>query len=86
VQGNIANWKTQMRAADRILFESVAGNLLAELDYETEGRVRKVTAPERWMWSLHHAVKWTWHRLDSWMLRKRLFSFLRIKGAELLSR
>ena len=86
VRGNTTNWKTQMRAADRILFESVAGNLLAELDYETEGRVRRVTVPERWMWSLHHAGKWTLYRMDVWMLRRRLSSFLRIKGAELLSR
>jgi hypothetical protein len=86
VQGNTANWKRQMRVADRILFESVAGNLLAELGYETEGRVRKLTLPERWMWSLHHAGRWTLYRLDGWMLRKRLSSFLRIKGAELLSR
>jgi len=86
VQANAAKWKTQMRAADRILFESVAGDLLAGLGYETVGRVRRITAPERWMWSLHHAGKWVLRRMEFRMLRTRLSSFLRIKGAGLLSR
>jgi hypothetical protein len=86
VSSNTANWRTRMRGEDRVLFESVAGDLLAELGYEREGRVRKVTAAERWMWSLHHAGKWTWYRLDPWMLRKRLSTFMRIKVATLLSR
>jgi hypothetical protein len=33
-----------------------AGDLLHELGYETEGRVRKITPSERWMWKLHHRL------------------------------
>ena len=57
-------WKQAMPPADRILFESAAGDLLRELGYETEGRTRTIAAPERWMWQLHHRASWLLRRLN----------------------
>jgi len=54
VSGNWAKWKTKMSQRDRILFESVAGDLLEELGYETEGRRRGMSALERGFWKAHH--------------------------------
>lgn len=86
VRTNAGKWKTAMPPSSRILFESVAGELLSELGYETEGRVRRITAPERRFWELHHAAKWLMRRLEIQRLRKRLMTYVRIKGAELRSR
>ena len=47
VSSNCGKWKTRMPARDRVLFESVAGDLLQSLGYETEGRTRRITPAER---------------------------------------
>jgi hypothetical protein len=47
-------WKKEMPASDRVIFESVAGDLLRELGYETEGLARPITAPEKIMWRVHN--------------------------------
>lgn len=45
-----------MSVADRVRFESVAGDLLEVLGYETEGVRRPISPPERWAWRSHDAV------------------------------
>ncbi|OGE23125.1 MAG: hypothetical protein A3J42_01225 [Candidatus Dadabacteria bacterium RIFCSPHIGHO2_12_FULL_53_21] len=47
---NREKWRNEMSAADRAIFESVAGDLLGELGYETEGHGRPITIPEKLMW------------------------------------
>jgi hypothetical protein len=53
VSSNCGKWKTRMPARDRVLFESVAGDLLRTLGYETEGRTRRIGGAERLAWGLH---------------------------------
>jgi hypothetical protein len=72
VSANCAKWKTQMPARDRVLFESVAGNLLETLGYETEGRVRSVSFPERAAWRVHQQFFWAAVRLRA--MNSRAFS------------
>jgi hypothetical protein len=64
VAANAGKWRTMMTPADRVLFESAAGALLTELGYESEGRVRKIAAAERWMWSADHRLRWMLRRLN----------------------
>lgn len=47
-------WKREMPRSDRILFESVAGDLLETLGYETERVTRPITKSERFMWRAHN--------------------------------
>jgi hypothetical protein len=71
-----------MSASDRALFEAVAGDLLEELGYETEGR-RRISLPERAMWSLHHRFWWTMYRLRPRIPGQRLLTFLQLQLADL---
>ena len=64
VPPNVAKWKTEMPPNDRLLFESVAGDLLTFLGYETSGVTRIVSAGERFAWKLHHRFWWTLSRLN----------------------
>jgi hypothetical protein len=64
IDTNMNNWKSEMSLSDRILFESVAGDLLESLDYETEGRVRRISKPEQLMWTAHHYFWWLLKRTD----------------------
>ena len=56
VSSNCGKWKTRMPARDRVLFESVAGDLLQSLGYETEGRTRRITPAERLAWDVHQRI------------------------------
>jgi hypothetical protein len=56
VPGNIGKWKARMTTGDRWLFESIAGDLLGELGYEVEGRVRQISWLERGFWKAHHTI------------------------------
>lgn len=59
VSTNSDKWKKAMSREDRILFESVAGDLLEQLGYKTSGPRRSVSPPEKLYWKLHHeAVYW----------------------------
>ena len=73
VSDNKRKWGAQMSPADRARFESLAGDLLRELDYEIEGCSRPIGWPERIAWSVHHQTWEFLHRLNrrdksSWML------------------
>ena len=65
VPGNAGTWKRAMPASDRILFESVAGDLLDALGYETEGVTRRITMPERFLWRAHNLLGWFLRRLNT---------------------
>jgi len=82
VSSNMEKWKTRMPVPDRVLFESVAGDLLSELGYETEGRVRKISALERRWWDLDHQCRWVIRRLGPARLREGLATFVRTKVAD----
>ena len=82
MSSNMEKWKTRMPVPDRVLFESVAGDLLSELGYETEGRVRKISALERRWWDLDHQCRWVIRRLGPARLREGLATFVRTKVAD----
>ncbi len=62
---NVEKWRTAMSSSDREIFESVAGDLLAALGYETEGRARRIDKPEELFWKAHHKFWWTAARLNT---------------------
>lgn len=53
VRDNANKWKTDVTLKQRIVFESVAGDLLRELGYETEGHRKQIPAYARWGWKAH---------------------------------
>jgi hypothetical protein len=63
VTGNLAKWRTKMSVADRGVFESVAGDLLASLGYETEGLARRVSLNQKCIWNAYHFLCWWADRL-----------------------
>ncbi len=62
---NFDKWKTEFAPSDRILFESVAGDLLGELGYETEGHVRSVSHFETVLWRAHDGCRFVVSRLGT---------------------
>jgi len=58
VCSNRGKWKRNMPEPDQVLFESVAGDLLASLGYETKGRTRSVWQLER---AFHQSHNFFWH-------------------------
>ena len=81
VTGNADKWRTAMPERDRILFESVGGDLLAELGYESRGPRRTIPAPERLWWWIHHWICYVVTRLTKASLGARIRSFLLLKTA-----
>ncbi len=65
VSTNQAKWKTELAAADRVLFESVAGELLTALGYETEAVRRPISALEQVAWRVHDNFWWAMARLNT---------------------
>ncbi len=64
VRDNAGKWKKAMTPSRRALFESIAGDLLRELGYETERRARSISTLERWLWRTHHRLRWMLRRLN----------------------
>ena len=52
VADNTGKWLEAMPAADRVVFESVAGDLLAELGYPVEGHTREIPGREVLFWRM----------------------------------
>jgi len=65
VATNTCKWKHALTIPQRSLFESVAGDMLELLGYETEGLSRPVSAPERIYWFAHHTVRHAYERLNT---------------------
>lgn len=64
VRTNLEKWKTEMSSSDRILFESLAGDLLNTLGYETKGVTRRVSKAEKILWRTHQRIWWALDRLS----------------------
>ncbi|MCC6712143.1 MAG: sulfotransferase [Candidatus Dadabacteria bacterium] len=77
LKGNHGKWRDRMPDADRAVFESVAGDILRELGYETEGRARRIAAHEKLFWTAQDYCKFIWGRRNrigkSGWLRGELF-------------
>jgi len=65
VTSNQQKWKQQMSVRDRAVFESIAGTLLEELGYETEGRRHNLSAMERYFWKAHQGFWFLVARLNA---------------------
>ena len=63
VRSNSGMWRNAMRVSDQVIFESVAGDLLRELGYKTEGKIRHVSQSEHLRWIARHYF---------WFILKRL--------------
>jgi hypothetical protein len=83
---NVAKWKTAMTLAQRALFESVAGGLLVELGYPTEGLARPIPRPEQWRWQLHHAFRWLIERFKGLPDPDSRTTFIQLNWAALRAR
>jgi hypothetical protein len=83
---NFDKWRTAMAPSDRSLFESVAGDLLEELGYPTEGLARPVGRLEQLRWRLHHRFWWTMHRLNNVRGAALFHTDLRVRWARLKGR
>ena len=60
---NTAKWKKEMSTNDLVIFESVAGDLLADLGYEVVGRTRTIGSIEKVAWKVHHTFLYYGTRL-----------------------
>jgi hypothetical protein len=58
-------WRAKMPPKDQQIFESVAGETLAELGYEIRGVARKIPLPEKIWWWLDDRGRQAWRRLRS---------------------
>ena len=65
VANNWGKWKAKMGAEERLLFESVAGDLLTELGYETEGKMHPISPLEEFRWKAHHLLLATIQKLNT---------------------
>lgn len=83
LQANHSKWKHAMPLRDRVLFESVAGDLLEELGYETEGHSRRIMPLEHVRWRLHSAFREVVNRLKSSRKRSYLHNHLVLRGADI---
>jgi hypothetical protein len=61
---NAGAWRRGMTRADRAVFEGVAGGLLAELGYETDGATRSLSRGRRLACRAHTASRITARRLN----------------------
>ncbi len=64
VPSNALKWKREMSKKNRVLFESIAGDLLASLNYETEGGVRKISKSEEVLLRAHQFIWYLFQRLN----------------------
>jgi hypothetical protein len=86
VGGNTNKWKEGMPVQDRVLFESVAGDLLASLGYEIEGRARPVPGLEELRWKAHHRLMWLLNRLNTIGNMRLLHTDIQMRWARFRSR
>ena len=86
VRSNAGKWRAAMRRAERVLFESLAGDLMKDLGYETEGKIRHVSALELGVWRLHHGFRYAIARVGVFGRPDLIRTFLRFRWARLWGR
>ena len=72
VTSNHGKWRSEMSTRDRVVFESIAGDLLSTLGYELEGGARRLAMLERTYWEVHGALTFGFARLNTRNLPVRL--------------
>jgi hypothetical protein len=93
VKKNAFKWKrkSQMSCSDKAVFESVAGDLLKSLGYETTSKTRSISKFEQMFWQVHHAFLWSLNSLNSknkikWMKTDWLLRWAEIYNTTFLSK
>ena len=86
VKSNQQKWKQQMSVRDRVLFESIAGKLLQELGYETEGHNRRPSTMERYFWKGHQKFWFFLARLNASNKRDWIPTHARMRWATIRCR
>jgi hypothetical protein len=64
VSANFGKWRAQMQNRDQRHFEALAGDLLAELGYESVANRQPLSPLQGWGWRLHHSLFWALQRLN----------------------
>jgi hypothetical protein len=64
--GNRRRWTRELAPGDQLVFESVAGDLLRRLEYETNGSVRVLGGFERLRWRARDVVGLAHWRATTW--------------------
>jgi hypothetical protein len=73
---NVERWRSSMPRSDRAVFETVAGDLLAELGYETEGLAATISPALRVRFVVQDGVRRFWRQLNSRHHRPRTIALL----------
>lgn len=78
---NSEKWKTEMAREDRQLAESVAGETLAQLGYETNGLARPLSRWRQTAWRIRSRIRWVTHkaREKRWGKRQMIEAKLRAR-------
>jgi len=80
---NQGKWRNEMSAPDRAIFESVAGDLLGELGYETEGHGRRIAMHERLLWNIQDYYHFLEMRLKRRNINARIADELLLRWADI---
>lgn len=86
LSNNHGKWRNEMPIAGRSIFESVAGDLLREMGYETEGLARPLPPHEKLFWGLQDHCNFIWKRRNrisvrGWLSGELLLRLGKIKGS-----
>lgn len=85
LSSNHGKWRNEMPAADRAVFESVAGELLRELGYETEGLGRPIAIHEKLFWVVQDYYNFIQKRREKSRTKGWLRGALLLKWADVQS-
>jgi hypothetical protein len=81
VGGNFEKWRKALSMSDRLLFESIAGDLLKDLGYDVNGERRAVCLLERAYWRFHNLFWYVNSRLPGLTRPHILLTFLELRRA-----
>lgn len=67
IQGELRDWRAEIKSSDREIFEAIAGELLAELGYSVEGKPHGLSTKVRLATA---SIQWQNKRVSAWVSRK----------------
>ena len=82
---NSEKWKYALSPQDQLLLESVAGDLLKVLGYETQGYVRHIFLAERIYWRAQNVFWYVKSHLPGLARRDILLTFIILRWADTLA-
>lgn len=86
VRNNLEKWKDNMSLSERSIFESMAGDLLASLGYETERLGMRIPRAKKMIWRSHHILGWVASRINTKKNYRMLVSHLHLRWARMRHR